>query len=179
MAHHPHCDSFPDIWQQVPPKHDPTHAQVIADNLLHGRVYQAARHIVVSDFNPSLKIPESPADFPGNPGQLTDAQIAMMATVHGVLLADDWEPTMGKSKPGTGDLLIDVGGGEKMVVDARFVAAVVAAVQEYTTQAPLFNGAFEQLRQESGHGSSQAAMQTAQEAQAATKHQSGGQPGNP
>jgi hypothetical protein len=178
MAHNPHCDSFPDIWQEVPPKDDPTHATVLADNAVHGKVYQAARHIVVTDFNPSLKIPESPADFPGNPGQLTDAQIAMMATVHGILLADDWEPTMGKSKPATGDLLIDVGGGEKMVVDARFVAAVVAAVQEYTTQAPLFNGSFEQLRQESVQSSP--GTQIAQQAQAATsKHQSGGQPANP
>jgi hypothetical protein len=171
MAHNPNCDSFPDIWQEEPAKDDPTYAQVVAANAAHAKVYQAARHIVVSDFNPQLQIPLSPKKFPGNEGQLSDAQIAMMATVHGLLLADDWEPTMGKNRPATGDLLIDVGGGEKMVVDARFVAAVVAAVQEYTTQAPLFNGAFEQLRRESVRQASGSEI-AQQQAQAAAKHSS-------
>ncbi len=179
MAHNPQCDSFPDIWQEVPPKDDPTHATVLAANAAHGKVYQAARHIVVTDFNPSLNVPEAPEDFPGNPGQLTDSQIAMMATVHGMLVADDWEPTMGKSRPGTGDLLIDIGGGEKMVVDARFVAAVVAAVQEYTTQSPLFIGAFEQLKAESVQAAASTSAIAAQQTQAAKKHHAGSAPGNP
>lgn len=138
------CDSFPDIWQRVPDKHDPTHDTVVAQNKLHGRIYRAARHILVKDFCASHKLPESPEDFPGNPGQLTESQIAQMAAVQGILLADGWEPSMGKTKPSSDDLLIDVG-IETMVIDRRFVEAVVAAVQEYASRAGLFNKCFEFL----------------------------------
>jgi hypothetical protein len=152
MAHNPLCDSFPDIWQEVPAdQHDPTYNDIVNANSLHAKVYKAARYVVVTDFNPGLAIPEEPEDFPGNPGVLTDAQIALMATVHGILVADNWEPTMGKLKPapGSGDVLIDVGGGQKMVVDGRFIDAAVKAVQEYTVQSPLFNAVLLQLRAES------------------------------
>ncbi len=153
MAHNALCDSFPDIWQEVPSdKHDPTYADIVAANALHAKIYKAARYVVVTDFNPGLAIPEEPEDFPGNPGVLTDPQIALMATVHGILLADNWEPTMGKLKPapGSGDVLIDVSaGGEKMVVDGRFIDAAVKAVQEYTVQAQLYTACLLQLRAES------------------------------
>jgi hypothetical protein len=149
MAHNPACDIFPDIWQPVPPKDDPSHESVILANEANGKVYRAARHVVVTDFNPGLNLPEAPEDFPGNPNQLTDQQIAMMATVQGILVSDDWEPTMGKILQASGDQSVDLGGGKSMVIDARFVAAVVAAVQEYTTQAPLFNSTFDQLKAES------------------------------
>lgn len=145
MPHLAQCDQFPDIWRCPPDKHDPDHDQVVAANRLHGRVYRAARHILVKDFCGSPLLPDDPQRFPGNPGQLTNSQIAQMAAVHGLLLADDWEPSMGKTKPNSEDLLIH-DGGESMVVDRRFVDAVVSAVQEYTSRAQLFNKCFEFLR---------------------------------
>jgi hypothetical protein len=174
MAHNPACDSFPDIWQDPGPITDPNHDAVVKANELHGKVYKAARYILVSDFNAPPVIPEAPEDFPGNPGQLTDSQIAMMATVHGVLTADDREPTMGKLKPvpGNGDLYIDVGGGAQIVVDKRFVDATVAAVKEYTTQAPLFNKCFDELKAESVQGGAP----QAQPPPAKEKHPAGASP---
>jgi hypothetical protein len=148
MAHE-QCDSFPDIWQKPPDNKDPDHDRIVAENRANGRVYRAARYILVKDFSASSKLPEEPEDFPGNPGQLTDQQIAQMASVHGLLLADEWEPSMGKTTPNSDDLLIHVC-GESMVIDRRFVGAVVAAVQEYTSRATLFNKCFEFLRQQ-GH----------------------------
>jgi hypothetical protein len=172
MAHNPLCDSYPDIWQEPPPKDDPSHAQVVADNALHAKIYKAARYVVVNDFNPGVQIPEEATDFPGNPGQLNDGQVALMATVHGILVADNWEPTMGKLKPASGDLLIDVGGGEKMVVDQRFVAATVAAVKEFTTQSPIFTACLDQLRTES-------VQPQAQPQQLPPKHHGKTPPANP
>jgi hypothetical protein len=150
MNHNPQCDQFPDIYQTPPPKDDPEYENVKAANELHEKVYKASRYILVNNFSPPLKqkIPEEPKDFPGNPGTLTDQEIAMMASVHGLLIADNWEPTMGKLRPAPGDLNIDLGGNRMMVVDRRFVEATVAAVQEYTSQSKLFDRAFEQLKAE-------------------------------
>jgi hypothetical protein len=147
MANDRQCDLFPDIWQPVLEKHDPNHATVVEQNRRHGRIYRAARQILVNDFSASEKIPHEPHEFPGNEGVLTDAQITFMAAVHGILLADDWDPSMGKSVPASDDLQLQIG-SETMVIDRRFVDAVVAAVQEYTSRAALFNQCFLFLRDE-------------------------------
>jgi len=148
MAHKIQCDQFPDIWQDPPDSKDPQFKTIERQNDLHGRIYRAARTIMVKDFCASTQLPEDPKDFPGNHGQLTSSQIAQMAAVHGILLADGWDPSMGKTSASGDDLLIDAGGGKHMVVDRRFIDAVVAAVQEYTSRAALFNSCFTFLQQE-------------------------------
>jgi len=142
MIHNPKCDSFPDIWQD--PRGDEAKRQA---NIAHRRVYQAARYILTHDFRRDLedKIPKEPKDFPGNPSQLLEEDIAMMVAVHGILIADNWDPSMGKTTPTQGDLPEKVDG---MVVDRRFVEATVAAVKEYTSQNDLFNQCFQLLKTE-------------------------------
>lgn len=141
------CDSFPDIYQQPPPPGDPNYDKIVRANEAHRKVYQAARYILINDFRPGLAIPLLPQDFPGNVGDLSEAEIAMVTAVHGMLISDNWDPTMGKSKPSQGDLTIDVN-GSRMVVDRRFIDATVAAVKEYTSENDLFNQCFELLKTE-------------------------------
>jgi hypothetical protein len=147
MAHNSQCDSYPDIWQQPPPKGDPDHERIVALNKLHGRVYGAARNILQSDFCGSAKIPEDPSEFPGNPGVLDKDQIVQMATVHGILVADDWEPTQGKLNPADDDRVATIN-GERIVIDRRFVDAVVKAVQEYASGKDLFVAGLEFLAEQ-------------------------------
>jgi len=144
MTHNPKCDSFPDIWQDPGTPVDETKRQA---NIAHRRVYQAARYILIHDFRRDLenKIPREPKDFPGNPSQLSDEDIALVVAVHGILIADNWDPSMGKMTPTQGDLPEKVDG---MVVDRRFVEATVAAVKEYTSQNDLFNQCFRLLKTE-------------------------------
>ncbi len=143
-----HCEySFPDIWKKVD-SDDPDRDRLKTANDLHGRIYRAARYLLVKDFCASAQIPESPQEFPGNRGVLSDSQIAQMVAVHGILLADGWEPSMGKSQPGGDDLMLPAheGGGHPMVIDRRFIDAVVAAVQEYTSAAKLYDACFTFLK---------------------------------
>ena len=68
-----------------------------------------------------------------------------------MLLADHWLGKTLVKEEGTiapGDPRIPLGGGETLVVQPRFVDAVVAAVKEYTRHSRLFNAAFEHIREE-------------------------------
>ena len=95
MAHNSQCDSYPDIWQELPPKpkegeDDTAYQQAVQDNLVHGRVYRAARQILIDDFGLPHEVPASPEDFPGNPGQLDDKVIAqVVASLRVVRSPDD------------------------------------------------------------------------------------------
>lgn len=152
MAHDPKCDLYPDIWQPLPP--DPKSAEyerVKAANERNGRLYRAVCYLLMNDFSGSPQIPEDPADFPGNPpgspGALDPAEVARVAALQGLLLADDWEPSMGKTQAGADDLTVQLG-GQAVVLDRRFVNAVVAAVQQYTAHAKLFQSCLAFLRQQ-------------------------------
>ncbi len=135
-------DPFPDVHDQPLPYPegdvpDPRNQPTKDANALHDRVYEAVMYILTTDFQfLGDGTPPSRASFPGS---LTDDEQALFLAVYGLLLADNWDPTAGKTVPGSDDTVIPE---TKHFIVRRFVDATVAAVQEYTSNAPLFRDVF-------------------------------------
>jgi hypothetical protein len=135
-AAQPATDRYYDIYQPVP-KDAANRGDIEAANAAHARLYHAVRWLLIHDFSGTDKIPLDPRDFPGT---APAREVARFASVYGLLLADDWDPAMGQSG------WVDPFQQSDPQYDGRFVAALVGAVQEYTTSAGLFEKVLEFLR---------------------------------
>lgn len=138
-------DPFPDVHDQPLPYPesdvpDPRNQATKEANALHDRVYEAVMYVLVNDFQ--FLQGRAPPQQSAFPGDLDEDEQSLFLAVYGILLADGWDPTMGKTEPGPDDTIITE---TKHFVVRRFVDAAVAAVQEYTSNAPLFKGVYGQL----------------------------------
>jgi hypothetical protein len=138
------CEEFPDIYKRAPDNATKAQReQIKRQNELHERMYWAVRYVLQKDFGFQIDLPEHPRDFPGN---LDDRERAQFAAIYGILLADNYQdPSLGKSKPVGDDIIIKAPEGAQqstILIARRFADAVVAAVQEYTARAQLFNKVF-------------------------------------
>lgn len=139
-------DMFPDVHDQPLPfpegdVPDPRNQATRDANALHDRVYEAVMYVLTTDFQFLGEHHPPPRD--AFPGSLTGEEQALFLAVYGQLLADDWDPAAGKTAPGSDDTVIPE---TKHFVVRRFVEATVAAVQEYTSNAPLYRDVFHLLR---------------------------------
>jgi hypothetical protein len=79
---------------------------------------------------------------------------AQVVAILGLIHADNWEdPSNGKISPNTDDILVKgAGKDEFIVIDRRFIDAVVDAVKEYTASSDLYNNVFDLMLAEAAEG---------------------------
>ncbi len=131
-------DQYYDIYQ---PPDGPDAAAIEEANKAHAHLYHAVRWLLIKDFDASDGIPLDPKNFPGT---ASASDVARFASVYGLLLADDFDPSMGQ--PSWKDPFEKNKEATDVQYDGRFVAAFVKAVQEYTTNNELFGKVLDFLR---------------------------------
>jgi hypothetical protein len=141
------CEEYPDIHKKYPSGATPEEKKVIDhENQQSARLYRALRYILVHDFGFTNALPVKAADFPG---EITPHERAEYLAIHGIMLADNFnDPTLGKDKATGGDINVQADDGQPLHIANRFADAAVAAVQEYTSRAELFDKIYGFLRDE-------------------------------
>ena len=149
MASHDECEKYPDIYQTPKGSKDEV-AKITAENLKNERIYMAVKHVLESDFD-FKTLPPEPVAFPG---MLKGKDRAQVVAILGLIHADNWEdPSNGKISPNTDDILVKgAGKDEFIVIDRRFIDAVVDAVKEYTASSDLYNNVFDLMLAEAAEG---------------------------
>jgi hypothetical protein len=129
---------FPDVHRKLHGKATDEEKKAVAEeNKRSARLYSALKVILKEDFN--FHLPATAAEFPG---ELSRDEQARYLAIHGIMLADNLsDPSFGKDAPVAGDRVLPAE-GKDIVIAQRFSDAVVAAVQEFTSQAELYRKVF-------------------------------------